>query len=366
VIEVNIDKDVYLECYHHLLEPNDVDIEILFGGRDSGKSKFVAQILTEEAMAMDYFRCLLIKETHESIKDAQWQMIHDNATSWGVDQLFKFKTSPLSIDCVNGNTFATRGMDKPGKIRSFTNPSHAWAEEANQIGETSFITLLTGLRNEFGKVKMWLTLNPEANTPDFNEFWLYKTFFTKYRGEKIFTGEIVNTVKRQIHGRWVEEQVILKFRITHTTYHDNPYVSAQRIAFHESLASLNPHWYRVFTMGLWGNQENDSPWLFAWSRDQHVSPVELFATRSQILYLSWDFNRNPHVCTVIQWPDESEVQIIEVIKIPNVGTEGVCEVIIEKYLDYLYMVTGDYSGDTVSSLYKEQVTNYTVIKKDCP
>jgi hypothetical protein len=36
--------------------------------------------------------------------------------------------------------------------------------------------------------------------------------------------------------------------------------------------------------------------------------------------------------------------------------------VLLKYPDFLYMVTGDYSGDTASSIYKEQVTNYTMIK----
>lgn len=364
MIEVEIDKSVYLDCYHHLLEENDIDIEILFGGRDSGKSKFIAQYLTEQAMALDYFRGLLIKETHESIKDAQWQMIKDVCENdWDVDSLFTFRSSPLSIQVANGNTFATRGMDKPAKIRSFTNPSHLWGEEFNQVGETGFITILTGMRNDHGPVKLFLSLNPEADTPEFKDFYLYKLFFKEWRGEKIFVGAITTLIKRQVAGKWVEQTVTLKYRLTHTTYHDNPYVSAQRIAFHESLKETNPYWYQVFTLGLWGNKENKSPWLFTWNRAMHVSPVELFANRAHILYLTWDFNRNPQVCTIIQWPNESEVKIIEVLKEPNVGTEGLCEIVLEKYPGYLYMVTGDYSGDTAQSLYKEQVTNYTVIKR---
>ena len=82
MIEVEIDKDVYLECYHHLLEDNEIDIEFIWGGRDSGKSKFVAQKLVEDALASDYFRCILVKQTHESIKDAQWQMIKDTVEEY--------------------------------------------------------------------------------------------------------------------------------------------------------------------------------------------------------------------------------------------------------------------------------------------
>lgn len=364
-IEVEIDKAVYLDCYHHILEQNDIDIELLVGGRDSGKSRFLAQLTTDQAMSLDYFRCLLIKETHESIKDAQWQMIKDNAEQWGVDGLFKFITSPLSIRCLNNNTFAARGMDNPGKIRSFSNPSHAWVEEANQISETAFTTLLTGLRNDYGNVKLFLSLNPEADTPDFQEFWLYKMFFKHWKGEKVYVGVLRMKVQLVRFGKLVEEEVVLKFRITHTTYHDNPYVSLQRIAFHESLKETNPYWYRVFTLGLWGNKENESPYLTTWSREKHISPVELHATPNLYLFTCWDFNRNPQVCTIIQWDEAKEVvYIIEVFKIPNTGTDKMCDLIAEKYppMHYIYIVNGDYSGNTPSSLYEEEVTNYTVIK----
>ncbi len=357
MIEVEIDKDVYLPCFHHLLEENDIDIELIWGGRDSGKSKFAAQLLTEECMSSDYFRCLLIKETHESIKDAQWQMIKDNAEQWGVDQLFNFQVSPLSIRCINNNSFATRGMDKPGKIRSFSNPSHAWVEEANQLTEDGLITLLTGLRSDYGRVKLIFTFNPEATCADFEDFFLFKTFF-KGRTEKNFVGEF--RMKVYIKGK--ETELVLKYRSTHVTKEDNPYCTPQRHAIHESLKDTNYYWYKVFTLGEWGNPKNDSPWLFAFDRAKHVSPVELFATKSEILYLTWDFNRNPAVCTIIQWYNET-VWIIEVIKVANTGTEGICEIILEKYPNYLYMVTGDYSGDTASSIYKEQVTNYTMIKQ---
>lgn len=359
-ISVEIDKDVYLPCYHHLLEPNDIDIEILWGGRDSGKSKFVAQYTTELSMALDYFRCPLIKQTHESIKDSQWQMLKDTAEQWQVDHLYNFTSSPLSITCANGNSFLARGMDKPAKIRSLANPSHAWGEEFNQVSEEGFITLLTGLRSDYGPVKLFLTLNPEAETIDYEDWWFYKLFFKKhYPHELSFT----DVIEMKVMHEGKEKTVRLKYRSTHVTYHDNPYITPQRIAFHESLKLTNPYFYRVFTEGLFGNKKNDTPWLFTWDRQKHVAKKELHAKRSETLYLWFDFNRNPQVCTVIQWPEEKKVQIIDVIKVPNVGTEGICEIILEKYPNFLYVAGGDYSGDTTQSLFKEQITNYTVIKK---
>ncbi len=357
MIEVEIDKDVYLECYHHLLEENDVDIEIIWGGRDSGKSQFVAQYLTEQSMSESYFRCILIKQTHESVKDAQWQMIKDVADEWQVSRLFNFKSSPLGINNVAGATFLTRGMDTPGKIRSITNPSHAWVEEANQISEASFINLLTGLRSKFGRVRLFLTLNPESQEASFEDFWLFKMFFKNhYPNDLNFIGYI--TTKVNINGK--EEEVSLKYRSTHTTYHDNPFVTPQRKAFHESLKESNYYWYNVFTLGLWGNAENDSPWAFAFSRAKHVArPV---ADPNYDLILSFDFNRNPMACSVIQFPDERVIRVIKVYKLPNMGVSGICDRVLVDFPNFLYVVTGDYSGATDTTLFEEQVNNYTVIR----
>ena len=353
-VDIEIDNEVYLPCYQHLLQDDDIDIELIWGGRDSGKSHFIAQKATEDSLALSYYRCILVKETHEAIKDSQYALIEEIVEEWEISQLFTFTKSPLEIRCLNKNRFLARGTDKPGKIRSITNPSHVWIEEANQLTEAAFITILTSLRNKYGKVKLYLSFNPEATCPDYEDFWLYKLFF-KGKLEKNFTAELAIEVPGG-------EPVKLKYRSTHTTYRDNPYVSPQRKAFHEALKEMNYYWYRVFTLGEWGNQENDCPWLFAFSRLKHISPFELFAKRSEILYLSWDFNRNPTVCTVIQ-DYGGCVYIIDVIKVPNVGTEGVCEIILKKYPGFLYMVTGDYSGDTASSLFKEQVTNFSLIKK---
>lgn len=368
MIEVEIDKSVYLPCYWHLLEENDIDIELIWGGRDSGKSLFAGQITIEYCLAESYFRCLLIKETHESIKDSQWQTIKDIVESPsynGTDSLFKFTSSPLGITCANKNTYLARGMDNPGKIKSISNPSHAWIEEGNQISEQSFITLLTGLRSDQSRVKLIITFNPESTVPDYQEFWLFKMFFKKhYPRELNFTDQIA--IKVLIDGK--EREVVLKYRSTHTTYHDNPFVSPQRIAFHESLKATNYYWYQIFTLGLWGNQKNDSPYAYAFDKRKHVSDGVRIPhpqlNRAYPLILSWDFNRNPMTCSAAQhYEDKEEMAILEVIRLPKSGVDGMCEYILVHYPNCLYIVTGDYNGNNESSLFEEHVTHYSLIQK---
>jgi phage terminase large subunit len=354
VINLNIDYDsVFLPVYKPL-QTTEAKLKFIYGGRDSGKSRDIAQRKIIDCLSKSFFRCILIKKTFNSIKDSQWQLIKDICEEWNIESLFEFKTSPLEIKCkVNGNKFICRGMDDPAKIKSISEPSDAWIEEGNQLSLEDWIYIITTLRSNRGPVGIEMSFNTETKG-DFVDFWLYKEYFA-HTTEKSFTH-----TKTIAFG---SQSIDIKYIAIHSTYRDNPYVTLERKAYHEGLQTLNYYWYRVFTLGEWGNEENESPWLFAFDRHKHVSSVELFAKRSEILYLSWDFNRNPTVATVIQWYGDV-VYIIEVFKIPNVGTEGICEMVRQKYKGYVIVVTGDYSGDTVSSIFKEQVTNYTVIKKE--
>lgn len=354
VLNINIDYDaVFLPVYKPLLT-TDARLRFLYGGRDSGKSRDIAQRKIIDCLIKPFFRCILIKKTHASIKDSQWQLIKDICDDWGISHLFDFKTSPLEIRCKhNGNKFICRGMDDPAKIKSINEPSDAWIEEGNQLTLQDWIYIITTLRSSKAPVTIEMSFNTETKG-DYQDFWLYKQYFS-HTTEKSFTH-----IQTLLLGG--DNKIEIKYIAVHSTYNDNRYVSSERKAYHESLQNINYYWYKVFTLGEWGNEENNSPWLFAFNRQKHVSPVELIADRKHILYLTWDFNRNPQVCHVLQWPNEQKVKFIETIKEPNIGTEGMCDMVLARYPNYLYMVTGDYSGDTTSSLFKEQVTNFSLIR----
>ena len=298
VININIDYDnVFLPVYKPLLT-TDAKLKFIYGGRDSGKSRDIAQRKIIDCLLKPFFRCILIKKTHASIKDSQWQLIKDICEEWGIEHLFDFRTSPLEIRCkVNGNKFICRGMDDPAKIKSINEPSDAWVEEGNQLTMEDWIYIITTLRSNRGPVGIEMSFNTETKG-DYEDFWLYKEYFS-HTTEKSFTH--TKTIS------FGNEKIDIKYIAIHTTYRDNPYVSTERKAYHEGLQTMNYYWYKVFTLGEWGNEENNSPWLFAFNRQKHVSHTEIFAKRSEILYLSWDFNRNPTVCTVIQWDQVKQI-----------------------------------------------------------
>lgn len=283
-VEVEIDRKVFLPCYRHLIGSK-FDIDFLYGGRDSGKSYFIAQELIRDCLESDYFRCILIKKTYESIKDAQYQTLKDVISDWGLDDVFSCKESPLEIKCINGNKFIARGCDKPEKLKSISNPSHAWYEEGNQLTEEDYITVSTTLRSNKGNVKEWFSFNPEYEG-ELKDNWIYKTYFQGKPTAKNFTSSLEVTVGKKHYK--------MRYQATHTTYLNNPHVTDQRLAKLETLAQSNPHYHKVYAKGLWGTKRAvGSEFYSSFNSGLHVKDITYDSNLP--VHLSFDFNVVPYM-----------------------------------------------------------------------
>jgi phage terminase large subunit len=351
---VNIPKRAFLPCYHHLLNST-ADIDFLWGGRDSGKSAHIARELVKACMSLPYFRCVLVRKVFNTVKDSQWQMIKDVVTEWGLDDLFTFNISPLEIKCVNGNKFICRGMDDPGRLKSISNPSHCWGEEMNQFSRDDFIVIMTSLRYNAGRVKVWGSFNPECEG-EYQDFWLYKTFFDRSDTNFVSTWTLnLPATIRYPKGRTIE----YKYQSTHTTYHDNKFCRPERIMFLEQLADLDPYYYTTFTIGKWGNRKVDDPFCYCFNREKHIKAT---AHRRELeTVLSFDFNVNPITCGVYQHIG-STMWCVEAIKLDNSDIYKLCDYIVATYGGALFLVTGDATGRNTSALVQDGINYYTVIK----
>lgn len=353
-IDIEIDEEIFLPCYRHLLDSN-ANIDFIWGGRDSGKSHFSAQDYIKDCLNLDYFRCILIKKTYSSIKESQFQAIKDIIYEWQIEHLFHFKENPLEIHCINGNKFIARGCDDVGKLKSITNPSHAWIEEGNQLSQSDFITISTTLRSNRGKVKTKFTFNPEPEE-NYLDFWLYKDYFenipydiyqnfTHYKEVKLESGEIVRKT----------------YTSTHTTYRDNPYVTNDRKAELELLTLVSPYFDNVYNKGLWGSRSKGDLFAFNFKRDEHCK--ERAHDPNHLTYLSFDFNRNPIACGVIQYI-EGEIRVLKAFKLANSDIYQLCLQIKTFFPDTLFLVTGDASGTNGNAALKDKLNYYKIIQQE--
>lgn len=294
----------------------------------------------------------MVKKTSNSIEASQWQTVKDIVDEWGLSELFAFKKSPLSIECVNGNRFIARGCDDAANLKSIKDPTDVWYEELNQLNLTDFITVASTLRSNKVNIEQWGSFNPEA-AGDFEEFWLYKTFFAD-RPEiyKNFTGSWTINLPN-------DEKYDFTYTSTHTTYLDNPHCKAARKAFLLQLQDIDPYYYKVFTLGRWGNVQVGDPFCLTFSKEKHTGSTTL--NRQYEVILSFDFNVNPITCQVRQFYNNWYYGI-ESIKLDDSDIYKLCDYINLKYQGCLFVVTGDATGKNTTAMVQDGINYYTVIK----
>ena len=350
---ITLSKKLFLRAYDHLFD-SQADIDLLYGGRDSGKSKWIAMFLVYLALKMPYFRCVLVRKVFNTIKESQWQTIKDVVEEWNLSHLFQFNVSPLEIKCATGARFICRGMDEPGNLKSITNPNYAWVEEGNQLDLTDFILLMTSLRYNKARVKTFFSYNPEASEADYKENWLYKTFYLNHEGSMYsnFTATWSIPVG--------ELNIDFTYTSTHTTYKDNRYVRPERMAMMENMINIDPYYYKVFTLGHWGNRLVSDPYCYAFNETKHVGAT-LLSRRTEVV-LSFDFNVNPITCGVYQEQGIGKIRCIEAINLGNSDIHKMCDYILLHYRGCMFLVTGDATGRNTSALVQDGINYYTIIK----
>jgi len=308
-INLQLDPDDILPAYRHLSEKNTNTIEFLYGGRDSGKSYTIAQLLVMECVNTGYFRCALIREQFNTIKDSQWQQIKDVCERWDIAGEFTFNKTPLEIVFNrNGNKFICRGCEEPQQLKSITGCNLAWIEEGVKERE-AFTIILTTLRSNDSPVRVFYTFNPECEG-NYENFWLYEDWFADWW----HPGCLGHSGKRtfNVWKAGVKKEVSINFRVTHTTYHDNPYVTDERIALHEHNKG---YYYTVYTLGMWGYKITGGEFWTQFRADKHTADIELLRmedderNRFLPIHVSLDNNLNPYV-TIAIWQVDMEEQTL--------------------------------------------------------
>lgn len=351
-MEIDFDPGVFNDAFRPLLKNKDRYL-LLYGGRGSGKSIFVAQKLILRCLSEKFFRYILVRKTYESIRESQYQVIKDLCYEYKLEKFFSFRVSPLSIECVNGNKIICKGLDKPEKTKSISDPTGIWYEEANELTEEDFISSTTSIRTtKADYLQEILSFNPESTEADYHDFWIYRKWFKDKPYS--FSAE----VEIEIPGG---KLIKTNYTALHTDYEANrANLPDEYIALLESYKDFNYYYYLVFTKGYWGNQEIKSPFFFAFKRDKHVGKVKWNPNLETLL--SFDFNKEPLTCLVAQKPEHGQLRCVENIFVNNVDIDEICEHILAKYPNALFMVTGDQTGETSTAI-KKGLTYYRKIKE---
>ncbi|MBE3141500.1 MAG: PBSX family phage terminase large subunit [Thermoplasmata archaeon] len=218
-------EEVFNKKYRAFIEgkPETIKPLILFeGGRGSGKSRACVQALLVWGMASK-IRIALVRKVFDTIRDSSYREIQDCVADWGIEHLFTFTSSPLSIRCVNGTEFICKGLDKVEKTKSLANVDILWIEEANEITYNDYITLSLTIRGMSESVRQKiLTFNREEGA------WTEKLFFKE-------------------DGTYKEQKDTFHL---HTTFLDNKFLNDEFIRELESLKLQDIELYNKHALGM--------------------------------------------------------------------------------------------------------------------
>lgn len=141
---------------------------------------------------------------------------------------------------------------------------------------------------------------------------------------------------------------------------DNPFVTTDQW---EAWGRMADRYQSQYIKGDWTDFSDNNLWAFAFLYSKHVAQADITPNQENYLYLSFDFNKNPITCAVIQHSN-GVINVIEQLKLANSDIYQLCNVIKAKYPNYVYVITGDATGQNQSALVKDNLTYYKIIKKE--
>jgi phage terminase large subunit len=231
--------EIEAECFNSVFLPyleDDTELQIFLGGGGSGKSKFVAQ-----RTALDLWRgernLLIARKVAATIRASVYTELKKAVHGFDPEfaACFDFSLEPMMITCLETGFVAMfAGLDDVEKIKSITPPkgvfTDLWVEEATEATRDDIDQLTIRLRGK-SKVKKRRTL---TFNPVHNRHWIAKDFCTGLADDAKVYREPGMSILR-------------------TTYLDNRFLAPDDIEKYERYREINPNFYRVYGLGLWGS-----------------------------------------------------------------------------------------------------------------
>lgn len=213
---------------HKAIKNSDYLRYVFKGGRNSGKSTFIAIELV-----LDIIRhpttTLCIRKVGNTLQESCYEQIKEAIDILGLSHLFKYNQSPLKITYLpRGNSIIFRGADDPAKIKSIKMSKYPittiWIEELAEFKTEDEVTtiensVIRASLEDGLRYKIFYSYNP----PKRKQSWVNKKYETQFINS--------NTI------------------VHHSTYLYNKYVSEEFKIEAEHVKKTNPQKYEWDYMG---------------------------------------------------------------------------------------------------------------------
>lgn len=223
-INLVIKKDkIILPIYQPYLEDYSYRYNVYWGGRGSGKTKFIMQKLMIKGLKEKRLILLMRKETNK-LRDSVWKELLEIISDFHLENYFTINKSEFRAICnINGTEFKCLGLDEPEKIKGFAGMSDVFMDEITAFNEED-IELIDGtLRSTVYELplQMYFAFNPISKA----------NFVYKYFGFDPESTTPADTF------------------ILHSTYLDNPHLDESYLKRMENMKLRNYNRWKVEALG---------------------------------------------------------------------------------------------------------------------
>ncbi len=236
--------------FDHVLS-NKYPVNIIVGGRASGKTFFMEQLTAINLNNCKGYKLLVVEDVETNIGAGVKDGIQERIDEFGHEQFYKSTKIPpeISHNITNNNViFKGYHSEKQQKqVKSLNEVTAAWYEEGENITFNQFKALRMQLRGGDPKDRqLFITMNPI--NPD---SYINNTFF-KTKPDEVFETFEDGRPKvfvKNINVELVDKEVIIPCLVVVTTHWDNPYLTDEQRADIEDLKNTDIDLWHMLAEG---------------------------------------------------------------------------------------------------------------------
>lgn len=222
-VNLVIKKDkIILPIYQPYVEDYSFRYNVYWGGRGSGKTKFIMQKLMIKGLKEKRLILLMRKETNK-LRDSVWKELLEIIEDFKLTPYFTINKTEFRATCnINGTEFKCLGLDEPEKIKGFASMSDVFMDEITAFNEED-IELIDGTLRSTGyelPLQMYFAFNPISKV----------NFVYKYFGFE--------------DGITPPDTFIL-----HSTYLDNPHLDESYLKRMDNMKERNYNRWKIEALG---------------------------------------------------------------------------------------------------------------------
>lgn len=218
-INLNLKKSLFVPKFFPLLLDYSHRWEVYMGSAGSAKSYFITQKLIVRA-CKEKIKILVCRRYATTIRNTCFSLFKDILTKWKIAQYVKIRETDFNIKFPNGSEVIFMGLDEETKLLSLNNVGCIFIEECYEVPKPIVEQLNLRLRGSTQQQQIIMAFNPISKN-----HWLYD---------------------------FCEVNSPNSFVYTHSTYKDNPFLTAEYISALDEMEKRNPAKYRVYGRGEWG------------------------------------------------------------------------------------------------------------------